>query len=72
MLAFAAVLLAAYRASASELEGGRAVVPAAEWLLDNFHLLEGESRSVIHDLPTRYYRKLLQGSSIRASVRSTL
>ncbi|MGT2494386.1 hypothetical protein ACU4GD_37750 [Cupriavidus basilensis] len=29
----AEVLLAAYRASAAELESGRAVVPAAEWLL---------------------------------------
>lgn len=36
----AAVLLAAYRAGAAELESGRGVVPAAEWLLDNYHLVE--------------------------------
>ncbi|MGP1613671.1 MAG: hypothetical protein ACTS5Y_01175, partial [Pollutimonas bauzanensis] len=35
----AAVLLAAYRASAAELESGRGVVPAAEWLLDTYHLV---------------------------------
>ena len=36
----AAVLLAAYRASAAELERGKGVVPAAVWLLDNYHLVE--------------------------------
>ncbi|MDF3887284.1 hypothetical protein P3W83_33310 [Cupriavidus basilensis] len=36
----AAVLRAAYRASAAEQERGRVVVPAAEWLLDNYHLPE--------------------------------
>ena len=34
------VLLDAYRASAKELESGRTVVPAAEWLLDNYHVVE--------------------------------
>ena len=32
--------------------------PAAEWLLDNFHLVEGEVREIRHHLPTRYYREL--------------
>ena len=39
----AAVLLKAYRASAAELESGRGVVPAAEWLLDNYHLVEAQN-----------------------------
>ena len=54
----AAVLLSAYRASASELEGGRAVVPAAEWLLDNYHLVEAQIREIRDDLPPGYYRLL--------------
>src|SRR6185369_11291225 len=32
--------------------------PAAEWLLDNFHLVEGEMREVRHHLPSRFYREL--------------
>jgi cyclic beta-1,2-glucan synthetase len=54
----AAVLLAAYRAGASELESGRGVVPAAEWLLDNYHLVEEQIREVRDDLPSGYYRQL--------------
>ncbi len=54
----AAVLLAAYRASAADLESGRGVVPAAEWLLDNYHLVEGHIREIRDDLPPGYYRQL--------------
>lgn len=54
----AAVLLAAYRASAAELENHRAVVPAAEWLLDNYHLVEAQIREIRDDLPIGYYRQL--------------
>jgi cyclic beta-1,2-glucan synthetase len=54
----AAVLLAAYRASATELEKGRDVVPAAEWLLDNYHIVEAQIREIHDDLPTGYYRQL--------------
>jgi cyclic beta-1,2-glucan synthetase len=54
----AAVLLAAYRASARELEGGREIVPAAEWLLDNYHLVEEQIREIKEDLPIGYYRQL--------------
>ncbi|HWP11896.1 MAG TPA: glycosyl transferase, partial [Ramlibacter sp.] len=54
----AAVLLAAYRASAAELESGRGVVPAAEWLLDNYHLVEAQIREIRDDLPVGYYRQL--------------
>ena len=52
------VLLAAYRASAEELESGRGVVPAAEWLLDNYHLVEEQIREIRDDLPPGYYRQL--------------
>jgi cyclic beta-1,2-glucan synthetase len=54
----AQALLAAYRASAAELERGRSVVPAAEWLLDNYHLVEQQIREIRDDLPPRYYRQL--------------
>ena len=54
----ARVLLLAYRASASELEAGRRVVPAAEWLLDNYHLVEKEISEIRADLPVNYYRQL--------------
>jgi cyclic beta-1,2-glucan synthetase len=54
----AAVLLNAYRASAAELESGRGVVPAAEWLLDNYHLVEEQIREIRVDLPPGYYRQL--------------
>ncbi len=54
----AKVLLAAYRASAAELVEGRDVVPAAEWLLDNYHLVEAQVRGVRVDLPAGYYRQL--------------
>ena len=54
----ATVLLAAYRASAREGEFGRTVVPAAEWLLDNYHLVQAQIREVRDDLPPGYYRQL--------------
>ncbi len=54
----AAALLTAYRASASELERGRRVVLAAEWLLDNYHVVEEQIREIRDDLPPGYYRQL--------------
>lgn len=54
----AAVLLAVYRESAIELENGQSVVPAAEWLLDNYHLVEEQVREVRDDLPVGFYRQL--------------
>jgi cyclic beta-1,2-glucan synthetase len=54
----AAVLLSAYRATAAELESGRAVVPASDWLLDNYHLVEEQIREIRDDLPSGYYRQL--------------
>jgi len=54
----ARVLLAAWRASASEVAAGREVVPAATWLLDNYHLIEAQIREVRTDLPDGYYRLL--------------
>lgn len=54
----AAALLKAYRTSAADVESGGGVVPAAEWLLDNYHLVEEQVREIRDDLPPGYYRQL--------------
>lgn len=54
----ATVLLAAYRASAAEVESGAEVAPAAEWLLDNYHIVEEQIREIRDDLSPGYYRQL--------------
>lgn len=54
----AGVLEQAYRAVAADVRRAEAVSPAAEWLLDNFHLIGNEVRSIRHDLPRGYYRRL--------------
>lgn len=52
------VLLAAYRDIADDIAQGAAITPAAEWLIDNFHIVEKQIRQVRADLPPRYYRQL--------------
>ncbi|MEO8716885.1 MAG: glucoamylase family protein, partial [Burkholderiales bacterium] len=52
------VLLDAYRAIAVAVGEGRAITPAAEWLLDNYHLVEEQIREIRNDLPPGYYREL--------------
>ena len=37
---------------------GHAVTPAAEWLIDNYHLMEEQIRQIKEDLPPRFYRQL--------------
>ena len=53
-----AILLHAYRFAANVLHSGRGVTPAAEWLLDNYHLVEVQLRQIAEDLPPAYYREL--------------
>ena len=52
------VLLDAYASIAKAAGGGRSISPAAEWLLDNYHLVEQQVREVRTDLPAGYYRQL--------------
>ncbi|MCC5984499.1 MAG: glycosyl transferase [Rhodobacteraceae bacterium] len=52
------VLLAAYRACAKAVQARQTVTPAAEWLLDNFHLVEQQLQQIRDDLPPGYYRQL--------------
>jgi cyclic beta-1,2-glucan synthetase len=53
-----AVLLGAYRAIVKAINEGRAITPAAEWLIDNYHLVEKQIRELRSDLPPGYYRQL--------------
>jgi cyclic beta-1,2-glucan synthetase len=53
-----AVLLAAYRDIAEAVDEGAAITPAAEWLIDNFHVVEKQIREVRANLPPSYYRQL--------------
>ena len=54
----ARVLHEAYRILADDVHRGEFLSPAAEWLLDNFHLIESEIRGAQHNLPRKYYREL--------------
>ena len=51
-------LLTAYRAIGAAVGEGRPITPAAEWLLDNYHLVEEQIREIRADLPPGFYRQL--------------
>jgi len=62
-----AVLLHAYRTITKTINDGGAITPAAEWLIDNYHVVERQIRDIRSDLPPGYYRqlpKLAQGPFI--------
>ena len=52
------VLLNSYRAIARAIQDEHAITPAAEWLVDNFHIVDEQLREIKDDLPTGYYRML--------------
>jgi len=54
----ARTLLSAYHAIAKSIDEGRAITPAAEWLVDNYHIVEDQIREIREDLPPGYYRQL--------------
>lgn len=54
----AAVLLQAYRDNSEALLAGQPVPLAAQWLLDNYHLVEEQLVQIKLDLPPGYYRQL--------------
>ncbi len=54
----ARVLAHAYRTLSEAVHRGEFITPAAEWLLDNFHLVAAEISSVRESLPRSYYREL--------------
>ncbi|WP_231382128.1 GH36-type glycosyl hydrolase domain-containing protein [Sphingobium indicum] len=51
-------LIQSYRAIMAAVVDKAAITPAAEWLIDNFHLVERQIREIRLDLPPRYYRQL--------------
>ncbi len=52
------VLVAAYYSLTNAIREERAVSQAAEWLVDNFHIVEEQLREIQEDLPAGYYREL--------------
>jgi len=52
------VLINAYQTLADAIRRERTVSPAAEWLVDNFHIVEEQLREIREDLPESYYREL--------------
>ena len=47
-----------HRALGADIRRGVPVSPAAEWLIDNFHVVSAQIRAIYHDLPSGYYREL--------------
>src|SRR5580658_6811940 len=52
------LLLEYYRAIARAVQHERTITPAAEWLVDNFYIVEEQLREIRDDLPAGYYREL--------------
>ena len=52
------VLLESYRAIAQAIREERAITPAAEWLVDNYHIVDEQLREIRDDLPPGFYREL--------------
>ena len=52
------VLVAAYRNIVLAARSGQPISPAAEWLLDNFHVVDEQIREIKNDLPPGFYRQL--------------
>ena len=51
-------LIAAYRSLGLAISNERTISPAAEWLVDNFHIVEEQLREIREDLPKSYYYEL--------------
>jgi cyclic beta-1,2-glucan synthetase len=52
------VLTETYRAIVSATYARQPITPAAEWLLDNFHVVDEQIREIEDDLPPGFYRRL--------------
>src|SRR5246127_2122919 len=52
------ILLEYYRATATTIQQGGTITPAAEWLVDNFYIVEEQLREIRDDLPPGFYRRL--------------
>jgi len=52
------LLVKEYRALAASARAEKPVTSAGEWFLDNFYIVEEQTREVVKDLPASYYREL--------------
>ena len=52
------VLVEAYRTLSQAIKEERTITPAAEWLVDNFSIIDEQVREILDDLPADYYREL--------------
>ena len=52
------LLLEYYRATARAIQREQAITPAAQWLVDNFYIVEEQLREIRDHLPVSFYRKL--------------
>ncbi len=48
----------AYKTLVTAISNGSAISPAAEWLIDNYHIVEEQLREIRQDLPKGYYQEL--------------
>lgn len=51
-------LFKSYRTLVEAVQRKESISPAAEWLVDNFHVVEEQIREITKDLPPSYYREL--------------
>ena len=56
-------LLEVYQALTRAIQQEHTIVPAAEWLVDNFHIVDEQLRDIREDLPAGFYRELPKLSS---------
>ena len=54
----ASALLEVYRDVCGAVAQGKIITPAAEWLIDNYSLVEEQVRQTRADLPSEFYREL--------------
>ena len=52
------VLNSAYQMLLAGIRGSHAVTPAAEWLVDNYYVVDEHIRAIRRDLPAGFYRQL--------------
>ena len=48
------ILLNAYREINEQVKGKQEIIPAAEWLLDNFYMVVEQSKQIQHELPRNF------------------
>ncbi|WP_313605058.1 GH36-type glycosyl hydrolase domain-containing protein [Rhizobium sp.] len=51
-------ILRVYRAAALDVDAGASITPAAEWLLDNYYIVEEAIQEVRRDFPKKFFKQL--------------